>query len=47
MGPFIRTKNDTDKIFKNLFIALIPIIIFSFYKNGIIPFVNNKTSAIG
>lgn len=47
MGPFIRTKNDTNTIFKNLFIALIPIIMFSFYKNGIIPFINNKTNVIG
>lgn len=47
MGPFIRTKNDTDKIFKNLFIALLPIILFSLYKNGIIPFINNKTDIIG
>ena len=47
MGPFIRTKNNTDKIYNNLLIALIPIIIFSFYKNGIIPFINNKTNIIG
>lgn len=47
MGPFIRTKNNTDKIYNNLLIALIPIILFSFYKNGIIPFINNKTDIIG
>ena len=47
MGPFIKTKNNTDKIYNNLLIALIPIIIFSFYKNGIIPFINNKTDIIG
>ena len=47
MGPFIRTKNNIDKIYNNLLIALIPIILFSFYKNGIIPFINNKTDIIG
>ena len=47
MGPFIKSKNSTDKMFKNLFIALITIILFSFYKNGILPFINNKTDVIG
>ena len=47
MGPFIKSKNNTDKMLKNLFIALTPIIIFSFYKNGIIPFINNKTDVVG
>lgn len=37
MGPFIKSKNKTSRIMRNLFISLIPIIIFSFYKNGILP----------
>ena len=47
MGPFIKSKNSTDKIMNSLLIALLPIIIFTFYKNGIIPFVNEKTDIIG
>lgn len=47
MGPFIKSKNNTEKILNNLFVALCPIIIFSFYKNGIIPFINNKTDVVG
>ncbi len=46
-GPFIKSKNSTNKIMKNLFISLIPIILFSFYKNGIIPYVHNKTDILG
>lgn len=37
-GPFIKTNNDTHKIMRNLIISLIPIILFSFYKNGIVPY---------
>lgn len=47
MGPFIKSKNTTDKMMNNLFIALVPIIIFTFYKNGIIPYINNKVDVIG
>lgn len=46
MGPFIKTKNDTKKIMKNVLIALIPIILFSIYKNGYIPYLNNKITFI-
>lgn len=41
-GPFIKSKNNTSKMMNNLLIALIPIIVFTFYKNGIIPYLNNK-----
>lgn len=37
-GPHIRDKDSTSKIMKRLLIALLPIIIFSIYKNGIIPY---------
>ena len=43
-GPFIRTRNKTSNIMNNLLIALIPIIIFAFYKNGIIPYINGKAN---
>ena len=46
-GPFIKDSNSTHKMMKNLLIALIPIILFSFYKNGIMPFINNKTNFLG
>lgn len=38
-GPFLKTKNTTEKIMRNIVIALFPIIIFSFYKNGIVPYI--------
>ncbi|MBP3460977.1 MAG: RnfABCDGE type electron transport complex subunit D [Bacilli bacterium] len=46
-GPFIKSKNNTNKIMTNLLIALIPIILFSFYKNGILLYQNNKTDLFG
>ena len=46
-GPFIKSKNNTNKIMNNLLVALLPIIIFSFYKNGIIPYQNNKVDLYG
>jgi len=46
MGPYLRSKNNTKKIMNNLIIALIPIIIFSIYKNGYIPYSNDKISFI-
>lgn len=47
MGPYIHSKNNTSKMMRNLFISLIPIILFSFYKNGIIPYMHNKVSLLG
>lgn len=46
-GPFIKSKNSTHKMMNNLIISLIPIIIFTFYKNGIVLYQNNKTSFFG
>ena len=37
-GPFIESKLSTGKIMRNIFIALIPIILYTFYLKGIIPF---------
>lgn len=47
MGPFIKDKNTTSKMMKNLLIALTPIIIFTFIKNGLIPYVKGYTDFIG
>lgn len=38
MGPFLKSKNKTNKIMLHLLIALAPIIIFTVYKNGYIPY---------
>lgn len=46
-GPYIKNKNNTNKIMSHLIISLLPIILFSFYKNGIIPFIHNKTDILG
>lgn len=46
MGPFVRSKNSTNKVMLHLLISLIPIIIFSIYKNGYIPYSHNLISFI-
>ncbi len=47
MGPFMRIKNTTTKMMVNVLIALVPIILFSFYKNGIIPYQKGYTDIFG
>ncbi len=47
MGPFIRIKNTTTKMMLNVVIALLPIILFSFYKNGIVPYQKGYTDVVG
>lgn len=46
-GPFIKSSDSTKRIMKHLLIALLPIIIFSFYRLGIVPYINGKTDIIG
>lgn len=46
-GPFIKDKNSTSKIMIHLFVALLPIIVFSFYKNGYLPYQDGKATFIG
>lgn len=46
-GPFLSSKNKTSKMMLHLFIALLPIIIFSFYKNGVIPYQAGLTDIKG
>ena len=46
-GPFFKSNNSTHKMMLNLFIALLPIILFSFYKNGVIPYQNNILTLYG
>lgn len=46
-GPFLKSSNSTKKIMRNLLLALLPIVIFSIYKNGYIPFKYGKVSILG
>lgn len=46
-GTHIKSKNTTNKIMIRLFVSLLPIIIFSIYKNGYIPYINKKSNIIG
>jgi len=45
-GPFIKSKNKTNKMMFHVLIALLPIILFGFYKNGIVPYINGKANVI-
>ena len=47
MGPFIKDKNTTKKMMNHLSIALTPIILFAFIKNGLIPYKKGYTNLIG
>lgn len=46
-GIYQKTNNSVSKMMNHILISLIPFIIFSFYKNGIIPFSKNLTDVIG
>ena len=42
IGPFIKSKNTTNKMMLNLLVSLIPIIVFTVYKNGVLPYQAGK-----
>lgn len=42
--PFIKSNNSISKMMNYLLISLLPIILFAFYKNGIIPFIKGYTN---
>lgn len=44
--PFIKSKNSTSKMMNYFLVALIPLILFSFYKNGIVPYVKGYTGLV-
>lgn len=46
-GPHLKDKDHTSKIMLRLFIALVPIMIFSIYKNGILPYSEGYTNLYG
>lgn len=43
-GNFIKSNDDTKKIMYRLILALVPIILFAFYKNGILPLIKRTGS---
>ena len=45
-GNFIKSNNNTTKMMYHVIICLIPIILFSFYKNGILPVIKGSGSVI-
>ena len=45
-GNFIKSNNNTTKMMYHVIICLIPIILFSFYKNGILPVIKGSGSII-
>lgn len=47
MGPFLKSNNKTSKIMLNLLIALTPIVLFTTYKNGYIPYSKGYTALFG
>lgn len=47
MGPFIKSENSTENIMRHLLVSLLPIVLFAYIKNGIIPFVKGYTNIIG
>ena len=47
MGPFLKSEKDTSTIMRHLIVALVPIIIFAYIKNGIIPFVKGYVDIFG
>ena len=47
MGPFIKDNNRTQKMMNHLLIALTPIILFAFIKNGLLPYKKGYTNIYG
>ena len=47
MGPFIKSKDNNSKMVMRFLIALLPIILFAFYKNGILLYIKGYTNFFG
>lgn len=47
IGPFCTSKNKTSSMMYHVLCALLPIVLFSFYKNGIVPYQNHKVGLFG
>lgn len=46
-GPFLKSTNQTSKMMRNLVLALLPVLLFTCYKNGLAPYLEGKTDLIG
>ena len=46
IGPYIKSSNSTKKMMTNLFIALLPLIVFAVYKNGFMPYQAGKITLL-
>jgi electron transport complex protein RnfD len=46
LGPYITSKVSTKAMMRDLFISLIPIILFAYYKNGYLLYANGKITLI-
>ena len=46
-GPHLKDRDNTSKIMFRLFLALLPIMLFSIYKNGIAPYIDGYTNLYG
>lgn len=46
-GTYVKHPLTANKVLEHLIVALIPIILFSIYKNGIIPYINDKVGIYG
>ena len=47
LGPYMKSNDSTTKMMRRLMISLIPIVLFSFYKNGVLPYVKGYTNFFG
>ena len=47
MGPFMKSKDNNSKMVMRFLIALLPIILFAFYKNGILLYIKGYTNFFG
>ncbi len=47
IGPFQLSQNKTSTMMQHVLIALLPIILFSFYKNGIVPYQHKLVDIFG
>lgn len=47
LGPYIKSEDTTSKIMRRLLFALLPIIIFAVYKNGVVLYLKGYTNVYG
>ena len=47
LGPYMKSNDTTSKMMRRLIISLIPIVLFSVYKNGVLPYLKGYTNFFG